>query len=168
MDVEGSRCKEDEAWRSSFNERKISCSGVYKLSAIVPPFEHLRVSSEAEIEKQSVVSASLRPHGLHSPWNSPGQNSGVGSRSLLQGIFPTHGPNPGLPHLQADSLPAEPLRSRGRWSFPVGDRWCPSKSGWTFTRKTEVGTGTSMIPWDCVKYLLTMVTGPVRLQRNLE
>ena len=30
----------------------------------------------------------LRPHGLYSPWNSPGQNSGVGSRSLLQGIFP--------------------------------------------------------------------------------
>ena len=28
---------------------------------------------------------------LHSPWNSPGQDTGVGSRSLLQGIFPTHG-----------------------------------------------------------------------------
>ena len=33
-----------------------------------------------------------------SPWNSPGQNTGVGSLSLLQGIFPTQGPNPGLPH----------------------------------------------------------------------
>ena len=32
------------------------------------------------------------------PWNSPGQNTGVGSRSLLQGIFPTQGSNPGLPH----------------------------------------------------------------------
>ena len=31
-------------------------------------------------------------------WNSPGQNSGVGSHSLLQGIFPTQGLNPGLPH----------------------------------------------------------------------
>ena len=31
-------------------------------------------------------------------WNSPGQNTGVGSLSLLQGIFPTQGPNPGLPH----------------------------------------------------------------------
>ena len=38
------------------------------------------------------------PHGLYSPWNSPGQNTGVGSLSLLQGIFPTHGLNPGLPH----------------------------------------------------------------------
>ena len=30
--------------------------------------------------------------------NSPGQNIGVGSLSLLQGIFPIHGSNPGLPH----------------------------------------------------------------------
>ena len=41
---------------------------------------------------------SLQPHGLYSPWNSPGQNTGVGSLSLLQGIFPTQGSNPGLPH----------------------------------------------------------------------
>ena len=37
------------------------------------------------------------PHGLYSPWNSPDQNNGVGSLSLLQGIFPTQGYNPGLP-----------------------------------------------------------------------
>ena len=41
---------------------------------------------------------SLWLHGLYSPWNSPGQNTGVGSHSLLQGIFPTQGSNPGLPH----------------------------------------------------------------------
>ena len=34
----------------------------------------------------------------NSPWNSPGQNTGVGSPSLPQGIFPTQGSNPGLPH----------------------------------------------------------------------
>ena len=44
----------------------------------------------------SVVSVSLRLHGLYSPWNSPGQNTGVGSPSLFQGIFPTQGSNPGL------------------------------------------------------------------------
>ena len=32
------------------------------------------------------------------PWNSPGQNTGVGSLSLLQWIFPTQGLNPGLLH----------------------------------------------------------------------
>ena len=44
------------------------------------------------------MSDSLQPHGQYSPWNSPGQNTGVGSLSLLQGIFPTQGSNPGLPH----------------------------------------------------------------------
>ena len=44
------------------------------------------------------MSNSLQPHGLDSPWNSPGQNTGVGSCSLLQGIFPTQGLNPGLQH----------------------------------------------------------------------
>ena len=54
--------------------------------------------SESESESHSVVSDSLQPHGLYSPWNSPGQNTGVGSLSLLQGIFPTQGLNPGLLH----------------------------------------------------------------------
>ena len=44
-----------------------------------------------ESKSHSVVSNSLQPHGLYSPWNSPGQNTGVGSLSLLQGIFPTQG-----------------------------------------------------------------------------
>ena len=44
------------------------------------------------------MSDSLRPYGLYSPWNSPGQNTGVGSLSLLQGTFPTQGSNPALPH----------------------------------------------------------------------
>ena len=51
-----------------------------------------------ESESYSIVSDSLRPHGLYSPWNSPGQNPGMGSLSLLQGIFPTQGLNPGLSH----------------------------------------------------------------------
>ena len=49
-------------------------------------------------ESDSVMSASLQPHGLYSAWNSPGQNTGVSSLSLLQGIFPTQVSNPGLLH----------------------------------------------------------------------
>ena len=49
-------------------------------------------------ESCSVISDSLQPHGLYSLWNSPGQNTEVGSLSLLQGIFPTQGSNPGLLH----------------------------------------------------------------------
>ena len=52
----------------------------------------------SESEGCSVVSDTLRPRGLYSPWNSPGWNTGVGSLSLLQGLFPTQESNPGLPH----------------------------------------------------------------------
>ena len=44
------------------------------------------------------MSNSLQPHGLYSPWNSPGQNTRVSSLFLLQGIFPAQGSNPCLPH----------------------------------------------------------------------
>ena len=48
---------------------------------------------EIESESRLVVSDSLRPHGLYSPWKSPGQKTGVGSHSFLQGIFPIQGSN---------------------------------------------------------------------------
>ena len=70
------------------------------------PRQSLRVTWEiwmnllmsSESERRSAVSDSLWPHGLYSSWNSPGQNTGVGSLSLLQGIFPNQGSNPGFPH----------------------------------------------------------------------
>ena len=51
----------------------------------------------------SVVSDSLRPRGLYltrflHPRDFPGKNTGVGCHFFLQGIFPTQGLNPGLPH----------------------------------------------------------------------
>ena len=63
----------------------------------------------SESENRSVVSDSLRPCGLYRPWNSPGQNTGVGSRSLLQGNLPNPGIKPRSPALQTGSFPAEPL-----------------------------------------------------------
>ena len=54
--------------------------------------------SKGKCVEHSVVSDSLQPHGLYSPWNSLALKTGVGSLSLLQGIFPTQGSNPGLPH----------------------------------------------------------------------
>ena len=44
------------------------------------------------------MSDSLPPHGLYNPRNSPGQNTGMGSLSLLQGIFLTQESNWGLLH----------------------------------------------------------------------
>ena len=52
----------------------------------------------SESKSHSVVSDSLRPHELPSPCNFPGQNTGMGSLSLLQGIFPTQELNWGLLH----------------------------------------------------------------------
>ena len=57
-----------------------------------------------------------------------GQNTGVGSLSLLQGIFPTQGSNPGLPTLQADSSPAEPQGKPNEWSNQE-DSWAVSAEG---------------------------------------
>ena len=56
------------------------------------------MSQQEKCTAFTVVSDSLRLFGLYSPWNSPSPNTGVGSLSLLQGIFPTQGLNPGLPH----------------------------------------------------------------------
>ena len=62
----------------------------------VSPAPLLWISKEGK--SRSVVSDSLWPHALPSPWHFPGRNTGVGGLSLLQGIFPTQGSNPGLPH----------------------------------------------------------------------
>ena len=53
------------------------------------------------------MSDPLRPHGLYNPWNSPGQNTGVGSFSLTPGALPNPGIEPRSPALQVDSLLAE-------------------------------------------------------------
>ena len=66
----------------------------------------------------SVVSDSLRPHGLWParllcPWDFPGKNTGVGCRFLLQGIFLSRGSKPSLLHWQAGSLLLSHLGSPG-------------------------------------------------------
>ena len=67
----------------------------------------LEMCHKYEGESHSVMSDSLQPQGLYSPWNSPGQNTGAGNLSLLQGVFPRQGLNPGIelgsPALQEDS-----------------------------------------------------------------
>ena len=70
----------------------------------------------------SVMSNSLWPHVLYSPRNSPGQNTRVGSLSLLQGIFPTQGSNPGLLHCRR-ILCKLSHKGRAKWvayPFPRG------------------------------------------------
>ena len=90
----------------------------------LPKAWELRFVFQWVSESCSVVSDSLRPHGLHSLWNSLGQNTGVGSLSLLQGIFSTQGLNPGLPHcrwiLYQLSHKGSPLCSRAVATWRIG------------------------------------------------
>ena len=57
------------------------------------------------------------PSGLYSPWNSPGQNTEVGSLSLLQGIFPTQGSNPGLLHCRRILYQLSPRKPSGIYTM---------------------------------------------------
>ena len=85
----------------------------------------------SESESRSAVSDSLWPHELYSSWNSPSQNTEVGSHSLLQGIFPTQGSNPGLPHcmqiLYQLSYQGSPILE---WvAYPFSSRSSPPRNG---------------------------------------
>ena len=80
------------------------CSLICSTTVLLVPFIST-VTSQCDsdfvcgkCESCSVVPNSWQPIGLYSPWNSPGQNTGVDSPSLLQGNFPTQGSNPGLPN----------------------------------------------------------------------
>ena len=79
-------------------------------------------------ESHSVVSDYLRPHGLYSPWHSPGQNTAVGSPPPLPGILPTQGSNPGLPHCRQILLQLSHKRSPRTlewvaYPFSSGSSW---------------------------------------------
>ena len=106
------------------------------------------------------MSSPLWLHGLYSPWNSPGQNTGVGSLSLLQGIFPTQGLNWHLLcflHWQADSLL---LRDLGR--PPVADT--TSKHPSLDYSPFLVPLPTS--PQNTFSQILVSRSGPVRNQKK--
>ena len=73
-------------------------TGIEPVSFTSPALADRFFTTLATWKWKSLSRVSLQPHGLYSPWNSPGQNTGVGSLSLFQGIFPIQGSNPGLPH----------------------------------------------------------------------
>ena len=75
-------------------------------------------------------SYSWQPHGQYSPWNPPGQNTGVGSLSLLQGIFPTQGSNPGLLHCLPAELQAKPKNTQVGSFFLLQRIFPTQESNW--------------------------------------
>ena len=63
------------------------------------PLQFLLVNAMVKVKvTQSCLTRCDPMDYTYSPWNSPGHSTGVGSLSLLQGIFPTQGLNPGFPH----------------------------------------------------------------------
>ena len=73
-------------------------------------------------------------HGLYSPWNSPGQNTGLGSPFRLQGIFPTQGSNPGLLHYgqilyQLSHQGSPRILVWAACPFPSGSSWPRGRTG---------------------------------------
>ena len=116
-------------------------------------------------ESCSVVSDSLWPHGLYSSWNSPSQNTEVGSRSLLQGIFPIQGLNPGLPHcmqiLYQLSYQGSPIPE---WvAYPFSSRSSPPRSG---TRVSCIA-GRCFTSWATWKAHLRAQISPKKACRKL-
>ena len=66
--------------------------------------------------KVAQLCPTLQPYG-HSPWNSPGQNTGVGSLTLHQGIFPTQGSNAGLPPCRWIYITTVKYKNRGDYKY---------------------------------------------------
>ena len=79
-----------------------SCLAMKNLDSVLKSRDDILLTKvytvKVKSESHSVMSNTLWRYGLYSLWNPPGQNTGVGSLSFLQGIFPTQGSNPGLPH----------------------------------------------------------------------
>ena len=104
--AEGSHCRQREphpvrvAWRYVLQKlrRLVWLKRSQEKNGFESEYTVVSALFNEKSESSSVMSNSLRPHGLYSPWKSPGQNTGVGSLSLLQGIFPTQGSNPALSH----------------------------------------------------------------------
>ena len=84
-------------------------------------------------KSRSVMSGSLRPHGLYILWNCPGQNTGVGSLSLLQGIFLTQESNWGLLHCRRILYQLSYQGSPLRYTDPLAITAWSSDFGFHFT-----------------------------------
>ena len=106
---------------SSRDQTHVLCFLLWQVGSLplAPPRKPLPIF-ESESESCSVTSDSLWPHGLYGPWNSPGQNTGVGRHSLLQGTFPTQGSNPGILYCRRTLYQ---LSHQGSFSCIVVNNW---------------------------------------------
>ena len=105
--------------------------GYFKIFAVYDRF--LKLWCEMKWSR-SVVSSSLQPQGLYSPWNFPGNDTGVGCHALLQGIFPTQQLNAGLPHCrqilyQLSHKRSPEILEKVAYPFSSGSSWARNQTG---------------------------------------
>ena len=107
------------------------------------PFSGFLIESlgffESERESRSVCPILCYPTDC-SLRNSPGQNSAVGSLSLLQEIFPTQGLNPGLPHYRQIFYQLSHKGSPRILEWPIPSPGDPPKPGIKWVRGIELGS----------------------------
>ena len=121
----------------------------------------LRASGACEVkwsESHSVVPDSLQPHGLYSSWNSLGQNTEVGILSLLQGIFPTQGSNPGLLHCrwilyQLSHKGSPRILEWVAYPFSSGSSWPRNRTGCPELQEDSLPTELSGKPLLCLYFI---------------
>ena len=110
------------------------------------------------------MSYSLRPHGLYSPWNFPGQNTGVGSCFLLQGTFPTQGSSPSLLHCgwilyQLSHQGSPRVLVRVAYPFSSGSFWPRNWTGFSCIAGRFLTSWATKKPKEylhhCIKYTLS-------------
>ena len=117
----------------------------------------------SESDSHSVMSDSLQPHKLYSPWYSLGQNTRMGSLSLFQGIFPTQGLNLGLLRCRWNSLPAEPQgkpKNTGGGSLCLlqgilltqGSNWCLLHCRWILCQLSYEGSPLCPSMWSMIEW----------------
>ena len=94
---------------------------------------------DSESESCSVVSTSFRSHRLYHPWNSPGQNTGVGSQFPSPGDLPNPGTEPRSSALQVDSLPAEPPGKPDNQIEVILGNWLQEPTTLGFGQKSDWG-----------------------------
>ena len=94
---ENSTCRGTELWKGVHISPKSQLLLLGNFHLIFQPFLLFGAFFSMKV-KAAQICLTLWLQGLYSPWNFPGQNTLVGSLSLLLGIFPTQGSNPGLPH----------------------------------------------------------------------
>ena len=118
------------------------------------------ISLESEVKVPQSSPPVGDPVGnIYSPWNSAGQNTGVGSLSLLQGIFPVQGLNPGFLHCRPILYQLSHKRS------PRILQWvaCPFCSRSTFpTQESNWG----LLHGRRILYKLSYQGSPVSLQAS--